>query len=218
MQKLAQISLLFMVLVSCTVEPIDSLQNRNSSDFLNTNNNSEIVVDDNTISNNEIIPTFMSANLNGFQYNGLKPMDYVDASSNEVKLETYSIEESNYNYLVLQGANITVNGTVESESVIIDIRIPQSQWSVGTYDLQDGNTVIINGNNSCVDLYNIGSGLKTQSITNGSITITEFDTTNRRIRGTFNFTYYIQNDTVTEGPFTLTTGTFNYKLDTPNFL
>lgn len=218
MQKLALILSLLMVLVSCTVEPIDSIQNSTTSENLNSNNNTEIVLNDNTISTNQTIPNFMSANLNGFQYNGLKPMDHVDASSNEIKVEVYTIEQSNYSYLLIQGSNTTVNGTVNSNSIIIDLRIPQSQWNIGTYDLQDGNTVIIDGNNSSVDLYNLGSGLKTQSITNGSITITEFDRTNRTIKGTFNFTYYIQNDTVIEGPFNLTTGTFNYKLDAPNFL
>ncbi|NJM80363.1 MAG: hypothetical protein HC854_13480 [Flavobacterium sp.] len=217
MQKLAPLLLLLMVLVSCTVEPVDSIQIRTTSEILNTNNTTT-VVDDTTVLNNLNIPTFMSANLNGFQYDGLKPMDYVDGSTNESKVEVYTIEQSNYNYLLLQGSDITSNGVVAANSIIIDLRIPQGQWNVGTYDLQDGNSVIMNGNNSCVDLYNLGSGLKTHSITNGSITITEFDTVNRVIRGTFNFTYYIQNDMAVEGPYTLTTGTFNYKLDAPNFL
>lgn len=218
MQKLALLLLLLIVLVSCTVEPIDSIQNRTTSETLTTTNNLEIVLNDDTISNNQTIPNFMSANLNGFQYDGLKPMNHVDASSIETKVEVYTIEQSNYSYLLVQGSNTTVNGTVDLNSIIIDLRIPQSQWNIGTYNLLDGNTVIIDGNNSSVDLYNLGSGLKTQSITNGSITITEFDRTNRTIRGTFNFTYYLQNDTVIEGPFNLTSGIFNYKLDAPNFL
>ena len=80
MQKVTLILSLLIVLVSCTVEPIDSIQNRTTSETLNSNDNSEIVSNDDIISNNQIIPTFMSANLNGFQYDGLKPMDYVDAT------------------------------------------------------------------------------------------------------------------------------------------
>ena len=218
MQKTAQIFTLLIVLVSCTVDPIDSVQNNSYSQSLNTDDNLVVHSNNTTILNSENAPRFMNANLNGFQFNELKPIDYFDANSNEVAVETYTTEATNYNYLLIQGSNTTVNNAANIQSILINLRIPQTQWIVGTYELFDARSIVMNGTTSNVELFDMGRGIKTESIQQGSITITSFDTTNRIITGTFSFTYYLQNGNTVEGPFDLTTGTFNYQLDAPNFL
>ena len=170
------------------------------------------------ILNTEIIPNFMSANINGIQFNNLKPMDYVDASTKQVTIETYTTEGINYKYLLIQGSNITMNSFASNESLIINLRIPQSQWNVGTYDLVSENATIMNGSKSSIGFYDLGRGNKTISVEQGSIRVTDFDIVAKRIKGNFNITYYlITNNDIVEGPFTLTNGTFNYELDDPYF-
>lgn len=218
MQKLALVLSFLTLLVSCNVEPLETVQNTNNSDLVNTNGNSNVELDNN-FSNTEVITTFMSANINGFQFDNLKPLDYLNETCKEISVHNFATEDGNFRYLLLQGSNTTINGVIDAQSLIINIRIPQSQWALGTYELQDVNSVLIDGNNSCVEFYDLGRGIKTELIEQGTITITEFDLANKRIRGTFSLTYYqLNNSNAVEGPFELTTGTFNYKLDDTYFL
>jgi hypothetical protein len=119
--------------------------------------------------------------------------------------------------LLLQGSDITLNDIPDNQSILINIRIPQSQWAVGTYDLKDVENVVMNDTNSCIDFVNIGAGKKTKSIS-GSMTITTFDIVNHVVKGNFNFTYYTENEVGDlEGPYTLNNGQFKYALDDPYF-
>ena len=217
MKKLALILSSVTLLVSCNVEPIETDQN-GSNAASNVNDNLHIGVDGTTTSTVNVFPNFMSGNVNGFQYSNLRPMDYFDTTSNESKVEVYSLNALTHNYLLLQGSNVTAGGTTNAESILINVRIPQSQWAVGTYELHDAKTTIMNGNNSCVQIFEIGRGVKTQSIEGGTITITEFNLVTRRIKGFFSFTYSTVSNTSIEGPFTVSGGTFNYQLDAPYFL
>ena len=211
MRNLSLILASFITLVSCTVEPLSTNENVSQNEIPSTSENT-------TNLNTEIIPNFMSANINGIQFNNLKPMDYVDASTKQVTIETYTTEGINYKYLLIQGSNITMNSFASNESLIINLRIPQSQWNVGTYDLVSENATIMNGSKSSIGFYDLGRGNKTISVEQGSIRVTDFDIVSKRIKGNFNITYYlITNNDIVEGPFTLTNGTFNYELDDPYF-
>lgn len=196
MKKLAPfLSLLILLVASCTAEPIQSEPN-----------------------SLEIVPEslFMSGELNGFPYANLKPLAYLDASSSQTTLETYVTPLTSHKYLVLQGTDMSLNGSASTESILINIRIPESQWAVGVYQLKDDVSFPMNGLNSCVSLVEAGAGNKTKSLS-GTIVITEFDPIGKRIKGNFSFTYFRENDTFLEQPLTFNNGTFNYKLDDPYF-
>lgn len=211
MRNLSLILASFITLVSCTVEPLSTNENVSQNE---TTINSENV----QYLEPEIITNFMSANINGVQFNNLKPMDYVDASTKQIKIETYTTEGINYKYLLIQGSNTPINTVANSESILINLRIPQSQWAVGSYNLTSTTATPMNGSNSCIGFYDLGRGYKTATIEQGSIRVTDFDVVAKRIRGNFNITYYLTTiDNIVEGPYTLTNGTFNYELDDPYF-
>lgn len=196
MKKLAPIlSILILLVSSCNVEPI-------SPETATIARVSESL--------------FMSGELNGFPYQNLKPLTYLNESSFQTTLETYVTPLTSHKYLVLQGTDMRIDGTPSAESILINIRIPQSQWAVGVYELKDDVSFPMNGLNSCIGLVEAGAGNKTKSLS-GTISITEFDPIAKRIKGNFNFTYFRENDALLQHQLTFTNGTFNYKLDDPYF-
>lgn len=203
MKKLAPIfSFLILLVTSCSVEPTEQNAERNQTQNSNSNFTE---------------PTFMSGDLNGLSYNNLKPADYFNSASLQTKVETFQITPLiSYNYLLLQGSDITYNDIPAATSILINIRIPQSEWAVGTYDLKDDEITGIDGINSCASLVEIGSTTKTKAVL-GTLTITEFDVTNRVIKGTFSFSYARRIGSNSEGSYQLTNGAFKYKLDAPYF-
>lgn len=220
MKKLALILSCATLLISCNVEPLETSQNEsNASSNGNQGNQISIDPDNTSTTTTTVLPDFMDANVNGVQFSNLRPMNYVDSSSNQSKVEVYTSSTLlTHNYLFLQGSNVTQGGTANADSILINLRIPQSQWVIGTYELQDAKTVVMNGNNSSVEIFDIGRGVKTQAIQGGIITITEFNMVTRRVKGFFSFTYTTVNNLVVEGPFAVSGGTFNYKLDGAYFL
>lgn len=199
MKKIALIfSIIVTILSSCTVESNDALVER--------------------IQNQNIVePTFMSGDVNSVSYVNLKPQTYTGISSLQTEVETFHVNPTTqYNYLLLQGSDITLSDMPQSSSILIDIRIPESKWVVGTYNLSDDLTTGINGLDCVARLIEIGGETKTK-ITSGSITITEFNLSTNTIKGTFNFTYQRRNGSVYEGSYTLNNGAFKYKLDAPFF-
>ncbi|MEO8517516.1 MAG: hypothetical protein ABI426_12250, partial [Flavobacterium sp.] len=191
-----------LLVTSCSVEPTEQNLERNSSQNLNPNFTE---------------PTFMSGDLNGLPYNNLKPLDYFDSASLQTKVETFQTTPLiSYNYLLLQGSDVTYNEQPLATSILINIRIPESQWAVGTYNLKDDEITGIDGINSCASLVEVGSVTKTKAIS-GTLTITEFDVTTRIIKGTFSFSYLRRNGEDSVGPYQLTNGAFKYKLDAPYF-
>lgn len=195
-------SFLILLVTSCSVEPADISSERNQSQ---------------NFSPTATEPTFMSADVNEVPYSNLKPLTYFDITSAQTSVETYHITPLiSYNYLLLQGSDVTLNSAVQASSIIINIRIPESQWAVGTYELKDQEITGFNGVDSCASLVEIGTVKKTKSIS-GTLTITEFDIVNRVIKGTFSFSYLRQNGAITEGPYQLNNGAFKYKLDAPHF-
>ena len=160
---------------------------------------------------------FMSGDINNVSYSNLKPQAYLDASSSQTVVENYGDSSSiDYNYLLIQGSDVTLSENPSGNSVLINIRIPQSKWAVGTYDLTDDETTDNNGTDVVASFDEIGSGKKTKSIS-GTLTITEFDLSSKIIKGTFNFNYMSDNGVALEGPFQVSNGAFEYKLDAPFF-
>lgn len=194
------LSILVLLVTSCNVEPV-SVQQSQSQPV------NPVVVE----------PTFMSGTLNGLQYDNLKPLTYYNSSSFQTAKETYIHQGNSYNYLLLQGSDITLNDNPNAQSIVINIRIPQSQWNVGTYDLKDIESVVMNNTNSCIDLVAIGAGKKAKSVS-GTMSVTEFNTTTHVVKGNFSFTYYLENEVGDlEGPYNFTNGQFKYSLDDPYF-
>ncbi|WP_264544320.1 MULTISPECIES: hypothetical protein [Flavobacterium] len=199
MKKIALIlSSISLLVASCTVDSIDP-----SSERLQNQN----VVE----------PTFMSGDVNTISYTNLKPQTYINTSSLQTEVEIFHVNPTtHYNYLLLQGSDITLSDLPQSSSILIDIRIPESKWAVGTYSLTDDLTTGINGLDCIARLIEIGGETKTR-LTSGSITITEFNLSTKTIKGTFNFTYQRRNGSVYEGSYALNNGAFKYKLDAPFF-
>ncbi|SHI47720.1 hypothetical protein SAMN05444363_0741 [Flavobacterium terrae] len=199
MKKIALIlSFIVAIVTSCTVEPNDVTAER--------------------IQNQNLIePTFMSGDLNNVPYVNLRPQTYTGVTSMQTEVETYQMTPTvQYNYLLLQGSDITLTDAPQSTSILIDIRIPECKWAVGTYNLSDDLTTGINGLDCVARLIEIGGETKTRLVS-GSLTITEFNLATSTIKGTFNFTYQRRNGSVYEGSYELTNGAFKYKLDAPFF-
>ncbi len=208
MKKLAPFfSFLMLLVTSCTVESVDQTSERNQSQNLSQN-----------LSQNSNEPTFMSGDVNNVSYSNLKPLTYYNVDCLQTNVESIrSTPSITYNYLHLQGSDITLTDTPQASSVVINIRIPESQWAVGTYELKDDKmSNLLNGVDSCAGFIEIGSGKKAKSIS-GTLVVTEFDLVNKVIKGTFSFSYFSQNGEVLEGPFQVNNGAFKYKLDAPYF-
>jgi hypothetical protein len=203
MKKLAPIfSFLILLVTSCSVEPAEQNTERNQRQNVNSNFTE---------------PTFMSCDLNNVPYDNLKPLDYYDNASLQTKVERFQTTPLiSYNYLLLQGSDITYNDMPVANSVLINIRIPESEWAVGTYALKDDEITGIDGINSCANLVEVGSVTKTKAIS-GTLTITEFDVATKVIKGSFSFSYLRRNGEDSVGPYQLTNGAFKYKLDAPYF-
>lgn len=190
------------VITSCSVDPVEVSTQRNQ-----TTQATQLTVE----------PTFMSGDMNGFSYSNLKPQTYVDATSFQTEVETYNMTPTTtYNYLLLQGSDIRLTDAPQSSSILINLRIPQCKWAAGTYTLGDDENTGINGTDCVASLIEIGSGKKAKAVS-GTVTISEFNTSTKTIKGTFSFSYFIQNGTALEGPYQVTNGEFKYKLDAPYF-
>jgi hypothetical protein len=153
-------------------------------------------------------PALMTANINGVQYNYMKPYLY-SFLGNDV-IVTNSAVISGLKNLKIQG-DTSDNLTFLTE---INFWIPDTKWVVGTYPLTD--TDFGNPLDCQVDLVlpYVGGFPDYADITGGSFTISEFNLTTRRIKGTFNITYQKAGSTTT---YQITNGTFDYGLDDPHF-
>lgn len=152
----------------------------------------------------------MTANIKGVQYNNLVPFSW-NLFHTAISVTTFENEK----YIHIQGNNAPGEASL-SNTKEVNLYIPESLWSVGTYVL--GNSPV--DNNQPISHVNIvynSSGETTQGFErdNGTITITEIDLTNRVIKGTFEFMFdisYPQSNEVL-GPFYCLNGTFDYSLD-----
>ncbi len=155
-------------------------------------------------------PALMTANIDGTQYDHMQPYLY-SYTNNDVIVENDGAPVGDMRYLKIQGDTSDV-----LESLFeINLHIPEDKWTPGTYDLFE--TFDLSGPSYCqanLVLPYVGGFPDGQVVSTGSITITEFNLTTRRIKGTFSITYHKSS---TNLDYQITNGTFNYALDDSYF-
>ncbi|WP_431136580.1 hypothetical protein [Psychroserpens mesophilus] len=171
-----------------------------------------------TQNTNPSTQALMTANLNGEQFNDLKPNGF-NLFNRAINIVTFSYANDD-DYISIQGNSTYQNVIPNNLTKEITIYIPQSSWSIGTYNLAEGP--VYSDNNVTptphYDLVYFDNDDYSGNIEEeGSITITEFDLNERIIRGTFEFSYSRTSDTDVIGPFDCTNGTFEYSLDDDYF-
>lgn len=151
-------------------------------------------------------PALMTANINGVQYDHMKPYLY-DQTGIDVQVLNNNAPAGAPRYLKIQGVtNDNLNSLTE-----ISLYIPDNHWAVGTYPLTEKTNLTTSLlSQAQVDLPNV-AGSPIATITAGSFTITEFNITTRRIKGTFTLSY--QTSTSPGTTYQITGGTINYGLD-----
>ena len=151
-------------------------------------------------------PALMTANINGVQYDTMKPYLY-DQTGIDVQVLNNNAQVGAPRYLKIQGVTSdNLNSLTE-----ISLYIPNNHWAVGTYPLTEKTNLTTSLlSQAQVDLPNV-AGSPIATITAGSFTITEFNITTRRIKGTFTLSYTTNTSPGTT--FQITTGTINYGLD-----
>ncbi len=148
----------------------------------------------------------MTANINGVQYDVMKPYLY-DQTGIDVQVLNNSAPIGAPRYLKIQG----VTSDVLSTLIDISLYIPNNHWVVGTYPLTEKTNLTTSLlSQAQLDLPNV-AGSPTATITAGSFTITEFNVTTRRIKGTFTLSYETSNNPGVT--YEVTGGTIDYGLD-----
>ena len=151
-------------------------------------------------------PAIMTANIEGVQFNNMKPYLY-DQTGIDVQVLNNTAPIGAPRYLKIQGVTSDVIGTLTD----ISLYIPNNHWAVGTYPLTEKTNLTTSLlSQAQVDLPNT-AGAPIATITAGSFTITEFNITTRRIKGTFTLSY--QKSTTPGVTYQITTGTIDYGLD-----
>ncbi|PKB15026.1 DUF6252 family protein [Flavobacterium sp. 5] len=156
--------------------------------------------------NTDNTPALMTANIDNVQYDIMRPYLYA-VIGDDVKVENNGAEPGAPRYLWIQGDTTDNLDTL----IEINLHIPNKQWAPGTYNLyerQDLSTVAESQGDLLLNTDD------SATITSGTITVTEFNLTTKRIKGTFSFTY---SKFGKDGEFKVTNGTFNYALDSPYF-
>ncbi|MGJ8665720.1 MAG: DUF6252 family protein [Patiriisocius sp.] len=158
----------------------------------------------------------MTANIAGEQFNDMKPFLY--GITDATRVVTFS--SSNENFLAIQGNSAYTNTNLENTKEI-NLFIPESQWSPGTYALKSDPTSGGNAVSNVNIIYNDSSTPSTQAYEeeDGRITITNFNTNERIIEGTFEFRfklYYVDSNTYSD-ILQCQNGTFRYALDASYF-
>lgn len=161
-----------------------------------------------TTSATSVPSLFMAGTFNGTPMSNMRPTWYGGTFGG---LEEVAV---NYDYnhdrfLQLQGNGL--NG------LQLNIWIPETQWAVGTYTLFDHDHYNTPSTNAWL-IQNLAT-VSSTDIVSGSITITEFNLITKRIKGTFSFTYenFMTAGGPNQGPYQVTNGTFDYKLNDPYF-
>jgi hypothetical protein len=151
-------------------------------------------------------PALMKANINGVQYDVMKPYLY-DQNGIDVQILNNNAPIGAPRYLKIQGVTSDVLSTLTE----ISLYIPNNHWAVGTYPLTEKTNLTTSLLSQVqIDLPNI-AGAPTATVTGGSFIITEFNLTTRRIKGTFTLSYETSN--APGITYQVTAGTIDYGLD-----
>jgi len=157
---------------------------------------------------------YMNANVKGEQFNAMKPYLYTFTGAN-AKLTT--LDNDLGRLLWIQGNSNPFSNTID-DLIEINIRIHENFWNPGTYPLTSNNTTSQPA--VTVDLIDARNDTPLSTIERelpGTLTILEFNSATRRIRGTFTFTYTESNDNGETGPFSVLSGTFDYEVPAEAF-
>lgn len=155
-------------------------------------------------------PLYMGATVAGLTLSGMKPYFY-PFSGIKAKIDIFS-DPALGKVLLIQGNSNPLSTTLDN-FVEITLRLHQDYWVPGTYSLQATgatlpantvNLIIVNGSNT-IEI--------NEDELPGTITITEFNPTTKRIKGTFSFPYNLIDNGNTTGPFNLTNGTFDFDVE-----
>ncbi|CAA0151244.1 hypothetical protein [Tenacibaculum maritimum] len=179
-----------------------------------TNNSDGLEMEDESGQDGSI--AIMTANLDGTQYDDLKP-NLFNVIGNAVDVVTLGV--SDVLHLRIRANSSYEQLFPEDDTKEITIYIPQSKWAVGSYDLDFHLNDVEPYTEIIFNFPNGDRGLLKSDKEKGNLTITKFDLSNRIIEGTFNFEYYIEKDVTWEviGPFNCLNGTFKFSLDDKYF-
>jgi hypothetical protein len=157
-------------------------------------------------------PLFMNANVNGVQYNQMKPFFY-NITGVQVGVDYNSNVADGFKLLKIQGNSDPFN--TSTNGVEINLYLSQEYWQTGTFVLKSGyDESDLASDYPYVDILVEESGdVIYENEIPGTITILEFNSTTKRIKGTFSFTYMRSdgNGNIT-GPFNVTNGEFDFPL------
>ncbi|MBL0013299.1 MAG: hypothetical protein IPP30_05900 [Flavobacterium sp.] len=155
----------------------------------------------------------MTANIAGMQFDRMTPYQYATTGI-DVTILNNSAPINEPRYLWIQG--VTSDNLVASSE--ISLYLPNNSWVVGDYPLLEFDNVTTANFCQVKLLTNPGSTVSTTNrISEGRLTITEFNSDTRIIRGVFSFSYEKFVDGALVGGFRVLNGTFSYQLDDPYF-
>ena len=155
----------------------------------------------------------MTANIDGVQWNNLKPFFY--PFTNDVNVENDGAEPGEPRFIWIQGTDNTTTINLNN-SREINLHIPDSKWAPGTYNLLWDNGY--EADECWATLLLFTNPDVNARIISGTLTVTEFNLSTRRIKGTFEFQYEkLDENSNVIGVFPVTNGTFNYGLDDDYF-
>lgn len=157
-------------------------------------------------------PALMTANIAGVQFNNMKPFMY--PITNDVQVTNDGAPVGDPRYLWIQGdTSNNLNTLIE-----INLYIPDNFWSPGTHSLTEVDNFETATFCQARMLANPGAiDDESINIVSGTIMVSEFNLSTKRIKGTFSFSYEKIVNGVSVGTFNVTNGTFNYGLDDPYF-
>ncbi|MBS1533566.1 MAG: hypothetical protein JST78_00690 [Bacteroidetes bacterium] len=165
---------------------------------------------------NEVDHTaIMTANIGGTQYNQMQP--YMYPTTPAVMVINPDATAGEHKYLQIQGD--TSNDI--TTSIEFNFYLPDNLWQPGTYPINNFTDWVTS---SVVQLTVVSEPLASPTIIkrvvegSGNIVVAEFNLTERRVRGTFSFSYTKQVEGSPDvQTVEVTNGTFNYALDDDYF-
>jgi len=157
-------------------------------------------------------PALMTANIESTQYDHMVPYQYSFIPT-DIHVMNNGAPVGDPRYIWIQGVTTDNLSTIKE----IDLYIPTFQWAPGTYTLTERAGFDGYNFSQAYFLTNSPGQTITNNISGGTITVTEFNLTSKRIKGTFSFNYEKIVNGVSAGTFTVSNGTFNYGLDDPYF-
>lgn len=174
---------------------------------------------------NNTVQAMMTANIDGTQENNMRPNGFGLLSDKAVNVVTFSYA-NDFDYIKIQGDNTWSEIFPSNTTKEINLFIPENTWQEGTYTLLSYPVDPDDDLNGYTEVYphvdvnffyNDNASAFVDD-TEGFLTITNFDSVNRVISGTFEFQYLKSEDAGdVSGPYQCNQGTFTYSLNDDYF-